>query len=167
MCAHCHVVSLEIELNDIAAVDAACTRLGWRLNRNQKTYNWVGRWYDDSPVPRHLFTTEEEYQRVCNMTSQQRKAHMPTILGKCDHAIQIPGARGEIGIIERDGKLLPIWDYYTCGLGDVRAENGMNGFVQAYAAERAKLEASLRGNFCTEQQEQDGTILLRIQIPEF
>src|SRR5262249_45472188 len=153
--------------NDLNAVEAACKRLGWRLNKNQTTYKWVGRWYDDSPVPRHLFETEEEYKRVCDMTRGERQSYMPTILGRCTHAIQIPGALGEIGLIERGNKLIPIWDYYTSGLGGVRVETGMAGFVQAYAAERAKLEATLHGNFCSEQQEQDGTLTLRITIPEF
>ena len=162
-----HVVTLEVELNNLAAVEAACKRLGWQLHKGQKSYAWVGHWYDDSPVPRHLFEDEAEYNRVCAMTRSDRQDYMKTVLGKCDHAIRIPGARGEIGLIERNGKLLPIWDYFTSGLGNIRAETGMAGFVQFYAAERAKLEAALHGNFVTETQEQDGTIQLRINIPEF
>jgi hypothetical protein len=155
-----------VDFNCLVAIEAACKRLGWRLCKGQKTYNWVGRWYDDSPVPRNLFDKEEDYKRVCAMSREERTREMQKRLGHCTHAIQVPGATGEIGLIEREGKFVPIWDYYAYGLGEVRENNGMAGFVQAYAVERAKLEANLRGEFCTEQQH-EGTIKLRINIPEF
>jgi hypothetical protein len=166
MCANCHVVSVAVEFNSLAAIEAACKRLGWNFRKGQRTYRWVGRWYDDSPVPRNLFASAEEYERVCAMSRNERCAFMPTILGHCTHAIDIPG-KGEIGIIERAGKFIPIWDYYSQQLNDVRPENGIAGFVQAYAVERAKIEATLHGNFCVEQQQDDGIIQLRVQVPDF
>lgn len=166
MCLNCHVVSVSVEFKNLEAIKAACKRKGWNFVEGQTTYRWVGRWHDDSPVPRNLFESEEEYLRVCAMTPSERKEHMPTILGKCTHAIQLPGAAGEIGLLQRGGQFIPIWDYYTRGLSKVRSENGMAGFVQAYAVEQAKVAAMIQGNFCTEEQEQDGTIKLHIKIPE-
>lgn len=162
MCAHCHVVTLEIKLTDLEAIRRACKRMGWELVENQATYKWVGIWVDDSPVPRHLFESEEEYNRVCAMTKPERRDFMPTILGKCTHAIKLPGVDGEIGLIQRGKEFVPIWDYYTHGLHRVRTDNGMDGFVQSYATEKAKLEAQRRGKYVTEHKLPNGAIQIQI-----
>ena len=64
MCLNCHVVTLGIEIKDLEALQEACQRLGWTFHEHQPHFRWVGRWYDDTPVPRHLFADEAEYQRV-------------------------------------------------------------------------------------------------------
>src|SRR5688572_9498476 len=104
MCKSCHVVSVEIELRSLDAIKKACKRQGWTFKEGQQTYRWVGKWYDDSPVPRNLFETEEEYQRVLNMPKPVRCAYMKNALGHCTHAIQVPTGHGEIGLIEREGR---------------------------------------------------------------
>ena len=167
MCATCHVVSVDVEFNSLEAVKTACERMGWEFRENQTRYHWVGRWYDDSPVPRNLFTEEAEYDRVCNMTSMERKKHMRTILGRCTHAIHLPGAEGEIGIIQRGDKFVPIWDFYAHGLMNIKPENGIGGFVQAYATERAILQAKLANNYFSEHEMENGSIQLKINIPEY
>ena len=170
MCKECHVVSVDTELKDLQAVANACHRLGWQLRLDQKTYQWVGRWYDDTPVPRQLFDETEhgqaEYDNVVRMDPHQRTHVMQHRLGKCTHAIGLPNARGEIGLIQRGDKFVPIWDYYTQGLNDVKADNGMNGFLQAYAVELAKLTAQRQGQMFREIQCQDGSVELHVQIQE-
>jgi len=122
MCANCHLVAVELEINDPEAVQKACERLGWKFCHGKTTYAWVGKWYDDSPVPRYLFASDSEYRRVCNMTRHDRTQYMQGVLGNCNHAIQIPGAKGEIGLIERDGRLYPIWDYYSQGMNHLQQQ---------------------------------------------
>jgi hypothetical protein len=156
-----HVVSIKTEIKDLQAIANACQRLGWTFKQGQTTYRWVGNWYDDSPLPRELFETEEEYQRVLAMTKPERCAYMNARLGKCQHAIGLPNAKGEIGLLQRGNQFIPIWDYYTdIGINKVRVDNGMAGFVQAYAVEAAKLQAQRQGHTCQEHVLQDGTIKL-------
>jgi hypothetical protein len=72
------------------------------------------------------------------------------------------------------GVQLPKWRYpAVCQLdtGEIRFDN-FNGrwgeqqhldrFLQAYAVEKAKIEARRRGNTCTEQQLADGSIKLTV-----
>jgi hypothetical protein len=81
--------------------------------------------------------------------------------------VQVPGAEYEIGLIKRDGKYVPAWDwYYRGGLQNVLPENGMAGFLQAYAVEAARLTAQRQGQFCSEKTLQDGTVEIRVQIEE-
>lgn len=153
-----HVMAIKTEMRDLAAIRAACKRLGWQFCEGQTTYEWVGRWFDDTPVPRHLFESEAEYKRVCAMTKAQRCAYMPKVLGKCTHAIKVPGATGEIGLIERGNQFIPIWDYYARGLMSFRVENGCGGFAQAYAVEKTKIELRKKGYVPQEIKEKDGRI---------
>ena len=74
------------------------------------------------------------------------------------------------------GVQLPDWKYLAvCQLdtGEIRYDNygghwgkhiHFDRFLQAYAVEKAKIEARRRGNTCTEQQLADGSIKLTVQI---
>ena len=74
------------------------------------------------------------------------------------------------------GVQLPDWRYpAVCQLdtGEIRYDNygghwgkhiHFDRFLQAYAVEKAKIEARRRGNTCTEQQLADGSIKLTVQI---
>ena len=42
-----HVVTIKCELRDLAAIEAACKRLGWTFKRDQKTFEWFGEWMND------------------------------------------------------------------------------------------------------------------------
>ena len=164
MCASCHVVTVKTELNNLQAIKNACLKMGWQFCQGQTTYKWVGTWVDDSPVPRLLFEDEAEYNRVVQMTREERRRYMPGVLGKCTHAIKIPGAEGEIGIIQRGNLYIPIWDYFAHGLIKLRDANGMAGFMQAYGVERTLLEAQRHGHTCFQHKLDDGSVQLRIQL---
>ncbi len=173
MCLNCHVVSVNIELKNLEAIRRACEVLGWQFRENQKTYEWVGRWYDDSPVPRNAFAAdtegEIEYHRVMNLTSTLRRTYMTNLLGQCDHAIRPDiASKGEIGLIQRGDTYVPIWDYFTSdSVNKIRAENGMNGFLQEYAIQCATLEAKAQGSYTTQYIHEDGTVELHIPIVEY
>ena len=170
MCLNCHVVSVDVELNNLEAIRRACKRLGWQFIENQNTYTWVGKWYDDSPVPRNLFPSDDpgdnEYCRVVHMSKNERVPYMNNILGKCTHAIKPSKYRSEIGLIQRGNKFIPIWDHFTDGLETIHAENGMKGFLQAYAVERTKIETNTWNQSYTETTLNDGSIMLEIPILE-
>jgi hypothetical protein len=74
------------------------------------------------------------------------------------------------------GVQLPEWRYpAVCQLetGEIRFDNcggrwgeqqHLDRFLQAYAVEKAKIEARRRGNTCTEQQLADGSVKLTINV---
>jgi len=171
-----HLVAIKTELRDLAAIKAACVRLGWTFAENQKTYAWHSRWVDDSPVPRHLFAEDEagekRYQEVVAMTLAERTEVMHQLLGKCDHAIKIPGCTGEVGLIRRGGNYIPIWDF-AGGVGNAmcsdKAEWGWEAqdggpLLQAYGIEKSKLEAKRQGYGVSEVKADDGSVKLQIRV---
>jgi hypothetical protein len=148
MCAHCHVVTLEVRLTDLEALRRACARLGWALKQGQNTYRWYGRWMEDYDGQDAAF----------------RHGVRPEDYGKCDHAIVVPGCAYEIGLIARGDGLQPIFDAWSADL--LRACDGPTApkLVQAYAVEKARLEARRQGRPCREIALEDGSIQLRVQL---
>ena len=51
--------------------------------------------------------------------------------------------------------------YVCCFWG---AQQHLDAFLQAYAVERAKIEARRKGHTCTEQQLADGSVKLTINV---
>lgn len=157
-----HVVEIKTEMRDLNAITAACKRLGWTLKENQTSYRWFGQWMDDSPVPRHMFADEAEYQRVIKMSKTDRSDYMTKLLGKCDHAISVPGCRYEIGLIKRGNNYQPAWDwYYQGGLKEHMKEDG-GPLLQAYAIEMATMTAKQQGYHVAEQPLDNGTVKLTL-----
>lgn len=166
MCANCHVVRVAIQMNDLDAIKAACKRLGWTFTAGQQTYRWYGRWVGDSPIPEHLFSPAEA-ARIKAMTLEERSRCMTNFLGKCDHAIQVPNAAYEIGVMKIADRYEVVWDWWgPGGLHEAMGEKG-EVFAQAYGVERAKLEAIRQGCSWTEHQQQDGSVQVRVQLPDF
>ena len=96
-----HVLAIDIEIKDLEALDAACGELKANLKRGQTTYNWYGHSVGDYPLPAGF--TE-------------------AMLGKCDHAIQLPGVHYEIGVVKnpvKPGTYTLLYDFY----GSDRMEN--------------------------------------------
>jgi len=126
-----HIVTIKTELRDLAAIKAACKRMGWQLVEGQHTFSWWGHYVGD-------YRAFEE--RLRNLGIK------PENYGKCDHAIRVPGAKYEIGLVQTGNQFIPLWDAYdTGGLQRITEANGMGGFLQAYAVEKAKLEARRKG----------------------
>jgi hypothetical protein len=157
-----HIVTINIQMRELEAIKRACARLGWTFKENQKTYNWFGDWVDDSPVPRGLFASEQEYQAVLAMDRTERKQHMNNVLGKCEHAISVPGCQYEIGLIKHGSGYTPIWDWYEIDLHNALGSNA-DPLKQAYAVERAKIEAQRSGYRVHEKLLPSGAVHLTIQ----
>ncbi len=165
MCAHCHVVSIAIELTNLEAIKRACKRLGWKFKQGQTTYRWYPHgWQDDGPVPRHLLASDEEYEKVKAMTRPERIAFMNSVLGRCTHAIQVPGASYEIGLVSKGKAFVPAWDFW--GTGGLKETAGSD-LAQAYGVEIAKMTAEWNGHTVTDHVQQDGTIQVRVQIGDY
>ncbi len=129
-----HLTKIEIEINDIKALKKACQRLGLEFRETQKTFRWYGR----EPAP-------------------------------CDHTISIPSDGSydnenayEIGVI-KNGKNFDLQcDFWNRTLKSKIGENG-GLFKQAYALEKAKMEAIKKGYSVRERRMGD-KIELRIQV---
>ncbi|MEW6443184.1 MAG: DUF1257 domain-containing protein [bacterium] len=138
-----HVAIIEIEITDLAALTAACKRLGFSFQENQKTYEWYGRWEGDYPLPEG-FSQED--------------------LGKCDHAIRVPGAGYEVGVVKarkKSGYQL-LWDFWSQGGLSEELGPKAEKLVQAYGVEKAKREARKQGFSVYETTREDGTVRLTL-----
>ncbi len=103
-----HLSRIEIEVNDLRILSAACRRLNLKLNEGQTKFQWYGQESD------------------------------------CQHAIKVPGAAFEIGVLQKGKGYELQCDYYD---PEIRRQIGKQGGIlkQAYAAEKTKFEARLRG----------------------
>jgi hypothetical protein len=119
-----HISKIELEIKDLEALKTACQRMGFRFMEDQKTYQWYGRWIGDSPLPQGI--TEEE-------------------LGKCDHAIQVPGAKYEIGIVRKGKSYILLWDSWVKGGLEKHIGKDAGKLKQIYAVEKIRLEARKKG----------------------
>jgi hypothetical protein len=82
--------------------------------------------------------------------------------GKCNHAIRVPGAKYELGIVKSDGLYELKCDYYDRNIGNAIGENG--GLLkQAYAVEKTRAEARLKGYSVIEKQTETG-IRLHVRL---
>ena len=89
-----HIAKIELEINSLEDLKAACIRLGFVFQENQNSYTWYGRWVGDSPLPEGINIDD---------------------LGKCDHAIKIPECAYEIGVVKRGYKYTLLWDSWHRG----------------------------------------------------
>lgn len=140
-----HVAKIAIEIRDLEALRAACTRIGCTLREGQRTYKWYGEHVGDYPLPEG-FSVDD--------------------LGHCEHAIGVPGANYEVGVVRRrDGRpgYTLIWDFWH--EGNLEQKLGTNGqrLTQAYGIEAAKLIARRKGYAFTETTNPDGSVKLLVR----
>lgn len=111
---------MELEINDLDCLEKAVQQLGLELVRGQTHYKWFGRSVGDYPMPVGFKASD---------------------LGKCEHAIRIPGNSNayEIGVVKRkDGRpgYQLLWDFWQGGYG-MQEKVGTNGdkLKQHYTAQ--------------------------------
>lgn len=140
-----HIAVVELHVRDLAALAAACTALGLEFVEGQQQYHWFGRKMGDTAIPDGF--TEAD-------------------LGKCEHAIRIPGLPKayEIGVVRRrDGKpgYLLQWDNWCRGFGMADVVGMDCGKLkQQYAAQVAAKQARSQGFRVTQVIGTDGNIRL-------
>lgn len=150
-----HLITVTgIVIDNLDTFERSCRVLSETLGvtvefrRGQTKYAWIGRWYDDSPVPKHLFESEDEYNRVVAMSRSERQVYMNNFLGKCEHAIHIAGHECEIGVVRVGDHYELAWDWAT-SLMDVLGRPDVPGYVNpivgAYAAANNQLWAEQQG----------------------
>jgi len=119
-----HVSKIELEIKDLESLKSACLRLGFNFRNDQKTYKWYGTWVGTTPLPEGI--AEEE-------------------LGKCNHAIQVPGVKYEIGIVRKGKSYILLWDSWVKGGLEKHIGKEAGILKQIYAVEKIRLEARKKG----------------------
>ncbi len=141
-----HVTTIERnERFDIAVLMQMCKNQAWEWREGQRTYKWFGRYMGDYPLPTG-FTKEE--------------------LGHCSHAIRIPGAQYEIGVIQKNGKWTLLWDFWQGGYG-LQEKIGKNGGLlkRSYDMAKAKVAARQhRKRFYERPMQQEGWKKLVVEV---
>jgi len=138
-----HVSHIQLKIFDLSAIKRACTRMGFQFVENQKTYEWYG-----------TLVEPEKYPLPEGITQDQ--------LGHCDHAIKIPGARYEIGVLKRNGSYMLLCDYWDTKLKRAIGENG--GLLkQAYGVEVIK-EAARKKRFSYSEKQVNSGIEITITL---
>lgn len=139
-----HVAVIKAEIKSLKSLKKACERLGLTFMENQTHYAWFERHVGDYPVP--------EGMKISDM-------------GKCLHAIKVPGAMYEVGVIkdpmnQKNYKL--IWDFWDRKLPEKLGKDAWK-LSQAYQIEHAKYTAKLQGKIVREKV-MDDRIRLVIQM---
>ena len=133
-----HVEQVNVQITDLKSLKAACERLGAEFRENQKTHTFFGRSVGDYPLPVG-FTAED--------------------LGKCEHAIHVPGVNYEIGVVPlKTGKgYTLLYDFYgSSGRHDggklkEKFGTGLTKLVDGYSIEALKAKARAKGYMSQEK----------------
>ena len=81
-------------------------------------------------------------------------------LGKCDHAIKVPGATYEVGIKKIGSKYQLLYDYWNAGKLEKVLGKGLGKLKQAYTVERVKQESRTKGYRIQEKKTEKGIRLI-------
>lgn len=140
-----HITEIETEVHDLDSLAQACTTLGLELVRGQTTYKWYGRSVGDTPLPKGF--TEQD-------------------LGKCEHAIRIPGDNRayEIGVARaRNGEgYTLLWDSWRGGFGmEAKVGDNAQNLTQQYLNQVAVNHYQLEGFQLSTDMTEDGSLVLR------
>jgi len=117
-----HVAQTTCPIDDIPSLAEAVQSLGCEFVEGQKSYAWWGVFVGDFPLPEGV--KEED-------------------LGKCNHAIKIPGCEWEVGVVESKtapGTYNLLYDFFE-GEGDrihAKLGNKLGTLQQRYALTRTK-----------------------------
>ena len=139
-----HISKVTTKLQCLESLKLACKRLGFEFVQGQQRYAWFGRFVGDSPMPEGLTVDD---------------------LGKCDHAIKVPGAKYEVGVCKVDGGYELRWDYYgPGGLMEPLGGQKAGKLVQAYAAAKLVRGApAFRKRVASQKVRTDGFIEMEIE----
>lgn len=107
-----------------------------------------------TPITREEGWDLECLRKMCEMegwefcANQKHFQWYSTIPGQCEHAIRIPGAIYEIGIVTEGGEIQLKWDAWANGgLASVLGENA--GLLnQSYDIAKTVYESEEQGHYC-------------------
>lgn len=139
-----HIARIELKIRDLGILKKACNELGLQFVNNQKTYKWFGKFMNDWPLPEGL---------------------SPEELGKCDHAIRVPGAEYEIGV-KKNGKYYELlYDFWSSGGLEDKLGSGLSELKKAYHKQAVRDFAKKNGyTMKTKEISQGGKKAIQITL---
>ena len=137
-----HVTTVKTEIGDLDALKAAVGEMKCQWLEGQKTYKWYGKHVGDYPLPQG-FTASD--------------------MGKCNHAIRVPGVQYEVGVVKKGDKYALIWDFWGPGAG-LQQKFGQNleKLTQTYAKYAATNAFQSSGYAVEQLPDENGEMLLRV-----
>lgn len=129
-----HVTTIEMEERyELPALRQMCLDQGWEWLGDQRTHKWYGQFMGDYPLPAG-FTRAD--------------------MGRCEHAIRIPGAFYEIGVVNKGGEWKLLWDFWSGG--GLQPKLGQNAGLlkQAYGIAKTKIAVSQHRRRCYQRPAQ-------------
>ena len=131
-----HVTTLSVRIMHLDILEEACSKIGLIFKRNQKHYKWYGRFVGD----------------------YTEAGTNPKDMGKCDHAISVPGNNQayEIGVAQKDDHFELRYDFYGGGFGlekvaGSRCTNLIEAYTQGVAMKEATKFAEAEGYTLTSE----------------
>jgi len=134
-----HISRIELEITSLTDLKLACTALGYEFKANQTTYEWYGRFVGDAPLPEDINIED---------------------LGRCDHAIKVPGCRYEIGVVKKGDTYHLLYDGWSYGGLEKAIGKDAGILKQAYTVERIKRDALKKGYRIAQQKNTAGIRLV-------
>jgi len=141
-----HVEVGEAEIHDLDLLKSMCKENGWEFLENKTTFNWFGRHVGDYALPENYSVDD---------------------MGKCEHAIKVPGISYEIGVVKskttKTGYKL-MYDFYGPGrqliekLGGKKSE----GFMKKYAQKSVYKYAAKNGYSVAKKELESGQVKLTL-----
>lgn len=119
-----HISKIELVIHSLGDLKEACRQLGFEFVENQKSFKWYGRWVGDTPLPEGLNIED---------------------IGKCNHAVRVPGSAYEVGVIRRGDHYILLWDYYFDGGLMEKIGPNAGRLKQAYTVARVRREVRQKG----------------------
>jgi len=150
------------EIRDLDALKAAVARCGFVWLEGQKTFRWYGRFLGDSSDWVSMFTPEE----AAKLKSGPRDRLIAAVtkkMGACDHAIRVPGANYEIGVVRVGSAWELRLDTFDGSLVSKLGGAAAPVLVQAYGVERVRQQARRLGHLVTEKKLPNGRVKLTIR----
>lgn len=144
-----HVSKIDVEINDLAALKAACKELNCEWVEGKQTYEWFGRSVGDYPLPEG-FTAD--------------------MLGKCNHVIRVPNEIYEIGVVKVGEKYRLLFDSW--GWDNSKHQNKIVSYLgdklqkltQRYSACKVEAEARKKGMIFSRSFMPNGSIKIQIGV---
>ena len=117
-----HVTTIDAtDKYDIPSLKQMCKNEGWEFIENKTTFAWFGRHVGDYPLPAG-FTVDD--------------------MGKCSHAIRIPGCTYEVGVVRKGEEWKLLYDFW--GTGGLKQRLGENAGLLKQSYSMAKTQTTCK-----------------------
>jgi hypothetical protein len=166
VCNNCHVVTVKVKVNSLTALDRACKRLGWKFSYGEEGFQTVTYWADDSPVPREIFATQHEFEKVCGMDREQRSKIMQQLLQHPVAYFRAPGRTHDCGVFAVGDTFTVTLDWWMDRGRAGAAQQVESQLAQAYGVEAAIEQAERNCQSYTETLLEDGSIQINVSVQE-